>query len=508
MKGDFHAHRLSNRPIHRRTFAFALVAAAAILAPAQAGLRSSLDTDDDVSARRVHKATLVLDAHADLPAPYDWGSGRTPTGGEDQISPARLREGGVDAQVIAVFVPQGEQTPEAIAAALEEAERKARAIKLRAEADPREFVLATSTAAIRQAAQDNKTAIILSLLNAYPLQGNISSLEAFQQLGVRIIGLTHAGNNGFADSSRPQPRDVAGQNNGLSQAGLALIARANALGITVDVSQMSETATLQAIAASTTPVLASHSGVKGLVDHARNLSDKELDAIKAKGGVVAINAFPTYLKAVPPENLVQIAAARARYGAVNGYEGLSPAQRTALGAEVQALTPRAGVADLVNLIDYAVARIGIDHVAVSSDFNHGGGSQAGQMQALHPMSQPNFCDVAIRRLTSASCGVATSCACWRPPKRYPSRTNLPFAIGAFHHEHHEPRAVHYFSQSRKGVKLARYHKVSAQPRFQGKRNAHSTVALNPVRCLSSPLALCLVLKSSALTCANLCPKPI
>lgn len=61
------------------------------------------------------------------------------------------------------------------------------------------------------------------------------------------------------------------------------------------------------------------------------------------------------------------------YGAVNGHEGLTPAQRTALQREIATVSPPATVADLVDSIDYAVKRIGIDHVAISSDFNHGGG---------------------------------------------------------------------------------------------------------------------------------------
>jgi membrane dipeptidase len=109
------------------------------------------------------------------------------------------------------------------------------------------------------------------------------------------------------------------------------------------------------------------------VNSARNLSDAELDALKAKGGVVSIVAFSSYLKPVPAENQARIAAVRARYGAVNGYEGLSAERRAALSAEIRALTPQADIGDLVTSIDYAVRRIGIDHVAISSDFNHGGG---------------------------------------------------------------------------------------------------------------------------------------
>ncbi|GBF58976.1 hypothetical protein PbB2_02667 [Candidatus Phycosocius bacilliformis] len=345
------------------------LSALAIWAPAQAYLSQQL-----IIGSSVHAKTLVLDAHADLPAPYDWGGGKSPPPNAiDQIATARLRAGDVDAQVIAVFVPQGPRDPGSVAAALVEAERKARAILSRIDGDPQHLALAKSAHDVRSAEKDGKTAIIMSLLNAYPLSYDPTSLEAFAKLGVRILGLTHAGNNDFADSSRPQPRDVAGENRGLSAKGRSLIEAANRLGILVDVSQLSEEACLQAVAISTAPVIASHSGVKGRVDHVRNLSNRELDAIAAKGGVIAITAFNPYLKAVSADSQTKIKALRAEYGAVNGYEGLSAERQAALSAAIHAVTPQANVSDLVDSIDYAVARVGIDHVGLSSDFNHGGG---------------------------------------------------------------------------------------------------------------------------------------
>jgi len=114
-------------------------------------------------------------------------------------------------------------------------------------------------------------------------------------------------------------------------------------------------------------------GLSGIVKSTRNLTDAQLDAIKANNGVVGIVAFSSYLKQQSPEVEVAVKAVRQKYGAVNGYEGLTQAQRDALGKEAAALQVRASVDDLVASIDYAVKRIGVDHVAISSDFNHGGG---------------------------------------------------------------------------------------------------------------------------------------
>jgi membrane dipeptidase len=88
------------------------------------------------------------------------------------------------------------------------------------------------------------------------------------------------------------------------------------------------------------PVIASHSGIKAIVDSPRNLSDEELDLLRRNGGVVSVVAFSNYLRTPP-----------------GSAESARPAT----------------VAQLVDAITYAVKRIGIDHVGIASDFNHGGG---------------------------------------------------------------------------------------------------------------------------------------
>jgi membrane dipeptidase len=145
----------------------------------------------------------------------------------------------------------------------------------------------------------------------------------------------------------------------------------------VDVSHSSAKSTLDMIALSATPVIASHSGVKGILDHPRNLTDEALDGIKRTGGVVQVVAFDGYLKAVPPAKTEAIAALRKEMGVKPGeFDKMSPeALRTydAKLAEIDKKWPKATVKDLGDHIDYAVKRMGVDHVGISSDFNGGGG---------------------------------------------------------------------------------------------------------------------------------------
>jgi len=328
------------------------------------------------SADDIHRSVLVFDPHIDIRSPYDWQSGGqivVPQIRQDQVTTEKLKEGGYDAIGLAVFVPQTVRTPETYRLARLEAEAKLDFIDALAAGQPETYVIATTAEEVRSAEEDGKIAIVPTILNAFPLGETAEALDDFHARGVRILGFTHAGHNAFADSNRPQQRDVDVEHGGLSDHGKALVKRANELGVLLDVSQLSDEAFRQVLALSTAPVIASHSGVYAKSPSPRGLTDEELDLIRDNGGVAGIVAFSSYLVTIPEEVTRQIADIRKRYGATNGYEGLTIAEREALGAETRALQPRATVADYVDSLDYAVQRIGIDHVAISSDFNHGGG---------------------------------------------------------------------------------------------------------------------------------------
>ena len=138
----------------------------------------------------------------------------------------------------------------------------------------------------------------------------------------------------------------------------------------IDVSQVTEDALLQTVALSRAPVVASHVGVKALVDHPRNLSDRALEAVRSSGGVVHIVAFDGYLKEPSPErsNAILDLLSRNRRETVEQREDYFRETR-----EINERLPGASVTDLVDQVDYVVELLGIDHAGLATDFNHGGG---------------------------------------------------------------------------------------------------------------------------------------
>lgn len=348
---------------------FAASALVALLCAAPALAQSS-------DAQAIHKRALVLDSHADILADFGQAGGED---GASQVDLPKLERGQVDAAVLAVFTPQGPRTPEGYAKAKAETDAKLAAIKAIAQRYPARAQLALTAADVETAAKAGRRALIVGFLNAYPFGQSLDPIDQYYAAGVRTFGFVHAGNNDYADSSRPggQPKV---EWNGLSPLGKAAVPKLNRLGVIIDVSQLTPDGLSQVLALSKAPVIASHSGVKGVVDAPRNLSDAELDAIKAKGGVVQIVAFSSYLVKPGPDYAPAVSAVRQRYGLPaafakpnDGAETLNEDKKKPYHDEIAALAPKASVKDLVESIDYAVKRIGVDHVGIASDFNHGGG---------------------------------------------------------------------------------------------------------------------------------------
>jgi membrane dipeptidase len=317
---------------------------------------------------------LVLDAKANVPNPLEQTSHGASIDTATPIEFERLQRGGVGAVVLAANVVRGPRTPAGMAADRAVIEAKLTAIKDIARLKPERAAIALTAEDVRQLAASGRTAIMLALTGAHALGGEVAALEKLYRDGVRVLGLVHTGNNAFVDSSRPYANEPANEHGGLSAVGREAVEQANRLGMLIDVSQFTPAAVLQTVKQSRAPVVASHSAIRALVDHPRNLTDEELTAIADAGGVIGIVAFSLYLRNLTEAESNARQRVTERYGGLrNGYEGLSPEARVAYYRELMAVTSRATLDDYMTAIDYAVDLVGIDHVALSSDFNQGGG---------------------------------------------------------------------------------------------------------------------------------------
>lgn len=255
---------------------------------------------DDLKARaaKLHASAILVDTHEDVPEELqkqwvDIGA-RQKTG---HIDIPRWREGGVTAPFLAAYV---EADFAARGGSAKKALEHIDLIHRLVEAHPADLVFADSVAAIRKAKKDGRIAVLIGIEGGHAIEDSLGALSSFYRLGVRYMTLTHTNTNHWADSAGSfwspsfDPKKYR-EHGGLTDLGRQVIAEMNRLGMLVDVSHVSEDTVRDVLATSTAPVFASHSSCRALSDMPRNLTDEQIRAIAAKGGVVMVNVSSMFL---------------------------------------------------------------------------------------------------------------------------------------------------------------------------------------------------------------------
>ncbi|MEO7272222.1 MAG: membrane dipeptidase, partial [Vicinamibacterales bacterium] len=384
-------------------------------------------------AHAIHDKVIALDTHDDI-SPANFTAERNYTQRLDtQVNLPKMVEGGLDASFFIAYTGQGPLTPEGYDAAYKDAVAKFDAVhRLTEQIAPDKIQLALTSADVRRINASGKKVALIGIENGYPLGDDeavaLKRVKEFYDRGGRYMSLAHNGHSQLSDSNTGEREGWKW--NGLSPLGKTVIVEMNKVGIMIDVSHPSKESMMQAVALSKAPIIASHSGVRALADVSRNMDDEQLLALKKNGGVIQVVAFNSYVKtdsparkqaldalakefglppgtplggrggrgggragaapaagapaaAAPaaPVNPVAAAGGAGRQGGgrANPLAQLSPEKQAELQTKLAALNEtfppptRATVQDFVNHIDYAVKKIGLEHVGISSDFDGGGG---------------------------------------------------------------------------------------------------------------------------------------
>jgi membrane dipeptidase len=268
-------------------------------------------------ARAIHDRVITLDTHDDIdPAHFQPACNDTQRL-TTQVNLPKMRDGGLDVAFLIVYTAQGPLTAEGYADAYRQAIEKFDAVhRLTGQIAPKEIGLALTPADVTRIAASGRKVAVIGIENGYPIGTDLARVEEFWRRGGRYLSLAHNGHNQLSDSNTGEDTADA-PNGGMSPLGRQVIAEMNRLGIMVDVSHPSKASMLQAVALSKAPIIASHSAVRALANHRRNMDDEMLLALKKNGGVVQVVAFAGYVK-------VQPAAAGGARGA-NGARGAGPA---------------------------------------------------------------------------------------------------------------------------------------------------------------------------------------
>jgi membrane dipeptidase len=357
-------------------------------------------------AKAIHAKVLSIDTHVDIsPANF---TAAAPNYAQKlprtQVDLVKMEEGGLVGAFLIVYVGQSDKMNDTtFARANAQALEKFDAIHLLTEKlAPGRAELALTAADARRIHAAGKRVIFIGVENGFPIGSDITNVKKFYDRGGRYMSLAHNGHSQLSDSNTGE-RDNVWLHNGLSPLGRQVIAEMNRLGMMIDVSHPSKQSMLQTVALSKAPIMASHSGVRAICNHSRNMDDEQLDALKKNRGVIQLVAFNSYAKCDPTRDIPREQARAAAMEELRKEFGLpTPAAGgggrgggAAMQAAIQALPdarrneylakqeditarrypsdPPANVKDFVDHIDYVVKRIGIDYVGISSDFDGGGG---------------------------------------------------------------------------------------------------------------------------------------
>lgn len=314
--------------------------------------------------KKIHEDLLVVDGHNDvivesiLPG-KDIGK-RMKTGHTDL---PRLKEGGVDVQVFAVWSDDKKWSKNAYKHANDQIDALEKLISQNKD----KIELAKSSADIERINKEGKIVALIGIEGGNMIEQRLDYLENLYNRGARYLTLTWNYNLPWVTAAAMEVKTKDKNGKGLTEHGKDIIRKMNELGMMVDLSHAGEQTFYDVLATSSKPILVSHSNAAALTPHYRNLKDAQLEALKKNGGVVGVNFYSEFLDSDYPKRV------RKLYNKTHKKD--STTKELSIGKMYAALSAKqkhlanAPFESVLKHIDYLVSKVGVDHVAIGSDFD-------------------------------------------------------------------------------------------------------------------------------------------
>ena len=253
-------------------------------------------------ARQWHQHHLSLDSHCDTPMFFDQDIDFNRRDPKILVDAFKMAEGGLDASIMVAYLAQKERTPEAHLAATAKADGILDRLTAMVEHCP-SARMAFSPEEVRANKAAGYRSILPGIENGYAFGTDLANVAHYRQRGIVYTTLCHNGNNEICDSARPNaldkerfPATNGAEHGGLSAFGREVVAEMNRVGMMVDLSHAAESTFYDALAVSKVPIVCSHSSSKVLCNHPRNLTDDQLRALAAAGGVAQCTFYCGFLR--------------------------------------------------------------------------------------------------------------------------------------------------------------------------------------------------------------------
>ena len=286
-------------------------------------------------ANELHDRVLTLDTHCDTPMFFPQGIRFDHRDPKILVDLHKMTEGRQDATIMVAYLPQpqiGETFSSKVDFDVPGPLEYADLIFDKIEeivANNRQYLsIARTPGDLYEDKRNGRKSIMLGIENGLAINGQLQNLQHFAQRGIVYMTLCHNGDNDICDSAKG-----CNTHGGVSRFGEQVIREMNRLGIMVDMSHAGEKSFYDALEISSMPIVCSHSSSRALCDHPRNLTDDQMRALAAKGGVAQTTVYQGFLK--------------------NDGE--------------------ATILDAVAHLEHAIKVMGIDHVGLGTDFDGDGG---------------------------------------------------------------------------------------------------------------------------------------
>lgn len=290
--------------------------------------KNNKDSSENKNYLQIHYDAILVDTHNDFVwKAFDKGADLGKRNPNTQSDIPRFKEGGLDVQVFAVWIPMS-QVKNSFSFVTSQIDR----LKNFETENPSDLEFAKTYDDIIRITNEKKICGLIGIEGGTAIGNNLDNINTFFEMGVRYIGL--AWNNSNLISSSARDAVERGKAGGLTEFGLKVIKRMNETGMLVDVSHLSEAGFWDVIENTTSPIIASHSDCYSLNPHYRNLTDEQIKAVAKNGGYIGINFYDKFLD---------------KDGEKNG----------------------ATLEKVMEHIDYIKTLVGADYIGIGSDFDGG-----------------------------------------------------------------------------------------------------------------------------------------
>lgn len=309
-------------------------------------------------AKRLHNRILTLDSHCDTPMFFDQQIDFASRDPKILVDLHKMTEGHLDATIMVAYLKQLGLEENDLLAATTKADRILDEIEAMVAKSNSAVGIAYTPADLYRLKAEGKKAIMLGIENGYAIGKDIKNVERFRNRGVVYMTLCHNGNNQLCGSARYNDEGL-----GVNDFGERVIREMNRVGMMVDISHAGEQTFYDALNISNKPIVASHSSARALCNHPRNLTDDQLRALAAKGGVAQVTLYSGFLK----------------------EEGA------------------ATIVDAIQHLNHMVNIMGIEHVGIGTDFDGDGGiigcaSASELINFTRCLLKERYCEEDIRRI--------------------------------------------------------------------------------------------------------------